>query len=50
MFNHPNLVKLYGVFDDEKFVYLMMEYLDGGSLDDAMEKRNYHKKSTDVFT
>ena len=30
--NHPNIVKLYGHFEDEKFCYYVMEYVPNGSL------------------
>ena len=32
--NHPNVVRLYEIIDDEKFdkLYMIMEYVDGGSL------------------
>ena len=31
-FNHPNIVSVYAVFDDQEHVYLLLEYLPGGSL------------------
>ena len=30
--HHPNIVKLYGHFEDNKNCYLLMEYIDGGEL------------------
>ena len=30
--NHPNVAKLYEVFEDEKHVHLVMEYVDSGNL------------------
>lgn len=29
---HPNLVKLFGFFDDAENVFLLMEYMEEGSL------------------
>ena len=29
---HPNIVKYYDYFQEEDYIYLMMEYLDGGTL------------------
>lgn len=29
---HPNIVKLYGFFDDSENIYLMMEYMEEGTL------------------
>lgn len=49
-FNHPNLVSLYGIFDDDEYVYLILEYMDDGSLDDKMMKRNYHTKNVNLFS
>ena len=30
--SHPNIVKLYGFFDDASHIYTIMEYMEGGSL------------------
>jgi len=30
--DHPNIVKYYDYFEEEDFIYLMMEYLEGGTL------------------
>ena len=30
--DHPNIVKLYGFFDDLTHFYIVMEYMEGGSL------------------
>lgn len=32
--DHPNIVKYYESYDDEKFLYLVMEYIGGGELFD----------------
>jgi serine/threonine protein kinase len=26
--NHPNILKLYGVFSDEAYIYLILEYME----------------------
>ncbi len=44
-----NLVKLYGFFDDSENVYMVMEYCEEGSLDEKMNKLNYHKKGTQLL-
>ena len=39
---HPNIVDFYDVFMDEKHIYLVLEYLEGGELyDHIMEKEVY---------
>ena len=30
--NHPNIVKIYEAFETDDHVYLVMEYINGGSL------------------
>lgn len=37
--NHPNIVKLYGLFHDVQHVYLVMEYCSGGHLFGLMRER-----------
>ena len=32
MVDHPNIVKYYETYIDEKYIYLVMEYIDGGEL------------------
>lgn len=39
--NHPNIVTLHQVIDDEQHTYLFMEYLRGGELLDMILSRNY---------
>lgn len=30
--DHPNIVKYYETYIDEKYIYLVMEYINGGEL------------------
>lgn len=30
--NHPNIVKMYGFFSDKTYFYIVMEYMEEGSL------------------
>ena len=36
--DHPNIVKLYGFFDDSLHFYIIMEYMEGGSLYSYIKK------------
>lgn len=37
--NHPNIVHVYDVFEENGTVYYVMDYIDGPSLDDMVRKR-----------
>lgn len=37
--NHPNVVKLYGIFHDYENVYLVMEYCSGSHLYNVIKQR-----------
>ena len=41
---HPNIIKLYDVFENEKFIYIIMEYCAGGDLFSYIEKRGFKLK------
>ena len=43
--DHPNIVKYYESYDDEKFLYLVMEYIGGGELFDHI-----YQQHNQVFT
>ena len=34
--DHPNIVKFFGVFEEGNNIYLVMEYLNGGTLFDCL--------------
>ena len=36
--DHPNIVKLYGIFSDKDHIYLIMEYMEDGSLYSMIKK------------
>lgn len=40
-FDHPHILKLYHFFDDEKYVYLIMEYMEEGSLFTKMQTMDF---------
>jgi serine/threonine protein kinase len=41
---HPNIIKLYDVFENEKYIYIIMEYCAGGDLFSYIEKRGFRLK------
>lgn len=45
--DHPNIIKLYDIFDFRDFFYVVTEYCDGGELFAAV-KRNHHFSERDA--
>ena len=43
---HPNIIKLYDVFENEKYIYIIMEYCAGGDLFNYIEKRDFKIKES----
>lgn len=41
--DHPNIVKLNEVYEDKKFVHLVMEVCSGGELFDRIVERVYYR-------
>lgn len=50
--NHPNIIKLYGAFEDQSYVYLLMELASGGTLYKKLEasKKFTEKQTADYMT
>merc|ERR1719471_1475468 len=45
--DHPNICKIYDVFEDKFNLYLVLEHLGGGELYDRIVERNrYHEKDS----
>ena len=42
--DHPNIIKLYEIFEDNKYIYLIMEECSGGEFFDSLAKRAKEKK------
>ena len=40
--NHPNIIHLYDIFENENFFYIIMEYCSGGDLFSYLEKNKFH--------
>lgn len=38
--NHPNIIKVMDLFEDNNTAYYVMEYIDGGNLNEHIEKHN----------
>ena len=43
--DHPNIIKLYDVLEDESSIMLALEYLSGGSLRQYLRKKSNRKIS-----
>ena len=43
--DHPNIVKLYELYQDEKFYYLITEFLPGGELFDRIQQSKHFSES-----
>ena len=44
--HHPNVVKLFGHFEDNNFCYFIMEYIPGGNIYSLLPKNGIRKVST----
>jgi serine/threonine protein kinase len=38
--NHPNIIKFWGIYETENLIYLVTEYLSGGTLEDFMRNKS----------
>ena len=43
---HPNIIQLYDVFENENYIYIIMEYCAGGDLFSYIEKRGFRLPET----
>ena len=39
LIDHPNIIKLYDIFEDEKYVCLIVELMEGGELNDFIQEQ-----------
>ena len=45
---HPNIIKLYDIFENENYIYIIMEYCSGGDLLSYFEYHEYELPETKV--
>ncbi|CAG9333285.1 unnamed protein product [Blepharisma stoltei] len=45
MVNHPNIVKLYEVYEDDKYIYMVMEHCAGGELFEQLTERQRYNEA-----
>ncbi len=43
---HPNIIRLYDVFENEKYIYIIMEFCGGGDLFGYIERRGFQLKES----
>ncbi|KAK6729791.1 hypothetical protein RB195_006690 [Necator americanus] len=46
MYDHPHVVRMYGVANDTEPYYLVMELVSGGALNDFLKKKGRHAKTS----
>lgn len=47
--NHPNVLRLMEIFEDEKWFYLVMEYMQGGELFEKIVQRGRYSERDAAF-
>jgi serine/threonine protein kinase len=40
LIDHPNIIRLVDVYDEEKYLYIVMELMEGGNLQDYQENNS----------
>lgn len=50
LLNHPNIIKLYEVYEDDSYIHLVLEYLKGGELYKMLQKKDlYSEKDASII-
>ena len=44
--NHRNVLGMYGFFDDKTYLYIVLEYMDGGTLYEKLKKGKFSESET----
>jgi serine/threonine protein kinase len=47
--DHPHIVKLYEIFEDQSYFYLVQQYCKGGQLFDEIIKRKFFDETNAQF-
>ena len=48
--NHPNVTKILEMFEDDEYILIAMEYINGGNLFPFVKKEeNYQKKQQSFY-
>lgn len=42
--NHENIIKLYEVYESDKYIHLVFEYLQGGELFERIKQKGFYKE------
>ena len=42
--DHPNIIKFYGTYEDDKYFHIIMEHCDGGELFDRIVDKGFSEK------
>ena len=42
--DHPNIIKIYEVYDSEKYIHLVFEYLEGGELFERIKSKGLYSE------
>lgn len=45
--DHPNIIKLYEIFEDKKYYYIIMEFLTGGELFEKITDEDFYGDFTE---
>lgn len=43
--DHPHIVWIYEYFEDEKHIFIVMEFLDGGELFDRIKEKDFFSEN-----
>lgn len=47
--NHKNIIKLYEVYESDRYIHLILEYLDGGELFNRLKHKGQYQEKDAIF-